>query len=105
MFDMKMFKQVQQMQKNLMKVQEELAQKTVEASAGGGVVKVVVAGNQEIKQIILDPSVVDANEVEMLQDLILAAINEGMRLAKEMSEQEIAKVTAGLNLPGMPKLF
>ncbi|MGE5557674.1 MAG: YbaB/EbfC family nucleoid-associated protein [Bacillota bacterium] len=105
MFDMKMLKQVQQMQQNLLKIQEELKERIVEASAGGGAVKASVSCGQELRSIVIDPSVVDPGDTEMLQDLIIAAVNEGLRLAKETSEREMGKAAAGLNLPGMPKLF
>ncbi len=98
-----MMKQVQKMQTKLLKVQEELGQKTVEATAGGGVVTVLVSGNQEVINVEIKPEVVDPEDIEMLQDLIVAAVNEGLRKAKEMVETELGKVTAGLNLP--PGLF
>jgi len=98
----KMMKQVQKMQAELKRVQEELASKTVEGTAGGGVVTVVVNGHQEIQQIKIDPAAVDPDDVEMLEDLILAAVNDGLRKAQELSAAEMQRVTGGLNLPGMP---
>ncbi|REJ35600.1 MAG: YbaB/EbfC family nucleoid-associated protein [Bacillota bacterium] len=100
----RMLKQVQKMQADMMRVQEELAQKTVEAAAGGGMVKVVANGHQEIVSIAIDPEAVDPEDVEMLQDMVLAAVNEALRSAKEMAADEMAKVTGGLNIPGMPGL-
>lgn len=97
----KMMKQVQQMQAKMAKLQEELADKTVEATAGGGVVKVVANGQQEIVDIKIDPTAVDPEDVEMLEDLILAAVNEALRKVQEMSTNEMSKLTGGLNIPGM----
>lgn len=98
-----LMKQAQKMQKEMEKVQAELAEKTVEASAGGGVVKVVATGNKEIKEIEINPEVLDPDDVEMLQDLILAAVNEALRMAEEMAGKEMGKVT-GMG-GGMPGLF
>lgn len=98
----KMMKQVQKMQAEMTRVQEGLAEKTVEATAGGGAVRVVVNGHNEIKDVQIDPAAVDPEDVEMLQDLVLLAVNEGIRLAQEMAAEEMAKVTGGLNIPGMP---
>ena len=100
----RMLKQVQKMQADMMRVQEELGGKTVEATAGGGMVKVVANGHQEIVSIAIDPEAVDPEDVEMLQDMVLAAVNEALRSAKEMAADEMAKVTGGLNIPGMPGL-
>lgn len=98
----KMMKQVQKMQADMARVQEEIGQKTVEATAGGGAVRVVVSGHQQVMEINIDPAAVDPQDVEMLQDLILTAVNEGLRLAQEMASNEMAKVTGGLNIPGLP---
>lgn len=97
----KMMKQVQKMQKQMKKLQEELEEKTVEATAGGGVVKAVVSGKKELVELKIDPDVVDPDDVEMLQDLVTAAINEAMRKAEEMMQSELSKLTGGLNLPGI----
>lgn len=97
----KMMKQVQQMQAKMAKLQEELAQKTLEATAGGGVVKVTANGKQEIVDINIDPSAVDPEDVEMLEDLILAAVNEALRQVQEMNANEMTKLTGGLNIPGL----
>jgi nucleoid-associated protein EbfC len=97
----KLMKQAQQMQAKMAKMQEELKEKTVEASAGGGVVKVVVNGKQELLDIKIDPEAIDPEDVEMLEDLILAAVNEGMHRITDMINEEMNKLTGGLNLPGM----
>lgn len=98
----KMMRQVQKMQADLAKVQEELEEKTVEGTAGGGVVTVVVNGHQALQAVKIEPEAVDPEDVEMLEDLVLAAVNDGLRKSKELSTSEIEKVTGGLNLPGMP---
>ncbi|MFP4017288.1 MAG: YbaB/EbfC family nucleoid-associated protein [Halanaerobiales bacterium] len=97
----KLMKQAQQMQAKMAKMQEELEEKTVEATAGGGVVKVVVNGKQELLDIQIDPDAVDPEDVEMLEDLILAAVNEGMRKVQDMVNSEMGKLTGGMNIPGM----
>jgi DNA-binding YbaB/EbfC family protein len=94
-------KQAQKMQAQIAKIQEELAQKTVEASAGGGMVSVVANGKQEIVSIKIEPEVVDPKDVEMLQDLVVAAVNEALRKAQEMVAEEMSKVTGGLQIPGL----
>lgn len=99
-----MLKQVQKMQQNMLKAQEEIAKMTVEGTAGGGTVKVVVTGDRRIQSITLSPEVVDPDDVEMLQDLILAAINDGMAKAEQMAEAEIKKVMPA-GLPRIPGLF
>lgn len=99
-----MLKQVQKMQQNMLKAQEEIAKMTVEASAGGGAVKVVVTGDRRIQAISIAKDVVDPDDVEMLQDLILAAITEGMNKAEEMSEAEMKKLMPG-GMPRLPGLF
>lgn len=95
-----MIKQAQKMQKDMMKVQEELEQRQIETSAGGGAVTVVVTGKKELVSINIKPEVVDPEDVEMLQDLILAAVNEAIRKAEEMVSGEMSKLTGGLGLPG-----
>ena len=90
-----------QMQQNMVKVQEELAEARVEGTAGGGAVKAVANGKQELVGITIDPSAVDPAEVEMLQDLIVAAVTEAQRAARELGEAKMAAVTGGLRLPGM----
>lgn len=97
----KMMKQVQKMQQDMMKLQEELAERIVESTAGGGAVKVVANGKNEIISIEIKPEAVDPEDVEMLQDLITAAVNEALRQAQEMVSQEMGKITGGLKIPGM----
>ena len=106
-FNMNIMKQVKQMADKMERMKEELGQKTVEASAGGGMVSVTVSGNQELMNIAIEKDVVDPGEVEMLQDLITAAVNEGLRKSKEMVSEEMSKLTGGLNIPGMnlPGMF
>jgi hypothetical protein len=94
-------KQAQKMQAQIAKVQEELADKTVEAAAGGGMVAVVVNGKQEILSIKIEPEVIDAQDKEMLQDLVVAAVNEGLRKSQEMVAEEMKKITGGLQIPGL----
>lgn len=96
-------KQVQKMQADMLKVQEELAEKMVTATAGGGAVKVEVTGKLEIKKVEIAPEA--AEDLEMLQDLIVAAVNEGIKNAQDMAAAEMAKVTGNLKIPGMPGLF
>lgn len=100
-------KQVQKMQAEMARVQQELEEKTVTASAGGGVVKVEVSGKLELKKIEISPEVVsaEADDLEMLQDLILAAVNEGFKNAQDMAAAEMAKVTGNIKIPGMPGMF
>jgi len=98
-------KQAQQFQARMAKLQEELGEKTVEASSGGGMVTVVVNGRQELVSIEIDPEVVDPQDTDMLQDLILAAVNEGLARAKDMVNEEMGKLTKSLNLPNIPGLF
>jgi hypothetical protein len=90
-----------QMQQEMLRVQQELAETHVDGSAGGGVVKAVVTGKGDLVGITIDPSAVDPADVEMLQDLIVAAINDALRTAKEIGEAKMAAVTGGLRLPGM----
>jgi len=97
-----LLKQAQQFQTKMAKLQEELAGRTVEASSGGGMVTVVANGRQEILPITIDPEVVDRDDIEMLQDLILAAVNDALGRAKSMVNDEMGKLTQGLNLPNIP---
>ena len=96
-----MLKQAQKMQEQMLKMQEELETKTYEASSGGGAVSVKISGKKELMEINLSESVVDPDDIEMLQDLIIAAVNEGLRKASESSENELGKLTGGLNIPGL----
>ena len=97
----KMMKQVQEMQKKMLQTQEELKNKTVEATAGGGVVKVTANGHNQILNVTIDPSAVDPDDVEMLQDLVTAAVNEALRKAQELMTKEMGKITGGMNIPGL----
>ena len=96
-----MMKQAQQLQSKMMKLQEELAEKSVESSSGGGMVKVTANGRQQILSIQIEKEVVDPDDVEMLQDLVLAAINDALAKAQEMVSSEMGKLTGGLNIPGL----
>ena len=96
-----MMKQVQKMQEDMQKVQEELEMQEYDASAGGGAVHVRVSGKKEVLSITLKPSVVDPEDIEMLQDLILIAVNEAMRSADEASSKSMGKMTGGMNIPGL----
>lgn len=96
-----MMKQMQKMQKQMEDMQAQLEEKEVEASSGGGAVTVLVNGKKELLSITIDESVVDSEDVEMLQDLVIAAVNEAMRKAEDMVNSEMKKVTGGLNIPGM----
>jgi len=100
-----LLKQAQQFQSKMAKLQEELGERTVEASAGGGMVTVTANGKQEILAIRIDREVIDPDEAEMLQDLILAAANDALSRAKEMVNEEMGKLTKGMNLPGLTSLF
>ncbi len=94
-------KQAQKMQEKMMRVQEELAGKTVEATAGGGMVTAVVNGKHELVTLKIEKEVVDPEDIEMLQDLVVAAVNEGVRRSQEMAAEEMSKITGGINIPGM----
>lgn len=96
-----MMKQAQKLQSKMMKLQEELADKTVETSAGGGMVRVVANGRQQVVSIAIDKEVVDPEDVEMLQDLVLAAVNDALAKAQEMVAAEMGKLTGGFNVPGL----
>jgi hypothetical protein len=89
------------MQQKMMKLQEEIAQKTLDASVGGGMVTVTVNGKSEVLRIKIEPQVVDPNDVEMLEDLIVAGVNEALRKAQEMMAEEMSKLTGGLKIPGL----
>ena len=96
-----MMKQAQQLQKQMVKMQEEIESARVEYSAGGGVVKVIVTGKMDVESIKIDPDVVDSEDVKMLQDLILSAINGGLAEAQEMASSTLGAITGGLNIPGL----
>jgi hypothetical protein len=94
-------KQAQKIQAQMARMQEELAGRTVEASAGGGMITVVANGKQEIISIKIEPEVIDASDREMLQDLVVAAVNEALRKSQEMVSEEMKKITGGLSIPGL----
>jgi DNA-binding YbaB/EbfC family protein len=96
-----MMKQAQKLQSKMLKLQEEMAEKTVETSSGGGMVKVIANGRQQILSIQLEKEVVDPEDVEMLQDLVVAAVNEALSKSQEMVSNEMSKLTGGLNIPGL----
>ncbi len=95
-----MMKQMQKMQRNMAKIQEELAQTPVEGTAGGGVVKVTVNGSNQVLSVELAPEVVDPDDIEMLQDLIVAAANDAINNAQKLSEERMGALTKGMKLPG-----
>ena len=97
--NMNMIKQAQKMQQDMLKAQEELESKTYEAGAGGGVVTATVSGKKELVSVAIDPEAVDPEDVEMLQDLIVAAVNEALRRASDDAASQMSKLTGGLNLP------
>ncbi|OQY04565.1 MAG: YbaB/EbfC family nucleoid-associated protein [Desulfobacteraceae bacterium 4572_123] len=96
-----MMKQAQKLQNKMLKMQEELAGKTVEASSGGGMVNVIANGRQQLVDIRIEKEVVDPDDVEMLQDLVLAAVNDALDKAQEMVSGEMGKLTGGMNIPGL----
>jgi DNA-binding YbaB/EbfC family protein len=96
-----MQRMVQQMQQEVLRIQTELESTIVDGSAGGGVVKAQVTGKQELVSVTIDPSAVDPSDVEMLQDLVVAAVNDALRASRELADQKMAAVTGGLRLPGM----
>lgn len=98
-------KQIEKMQAEVVKLHEELGEKTIEASAGGGTVKALVNGKQELVSLTIDPAAIDKDDAEILQDMIIAAVNQAMKQAKEMSEEAMAKLYGGFKIPGMPNLF
>jgi nucleoid-associated protein EbfC len=91
----------QQMQQEMLRVQGELEELKVDGSAGGGVVQAVVTGKQELVSVTIDPSAVDPGDVEMLQDLVVAAVNDALKASRQIGEEKMAAVTGGLRLPGM----
>lgn len=97
----KMIKQAKQVQEQIVKMQDELKQREVETSAGGGAITVRVNGKQELLSIKIKPEVVDPEDIEMLEDLVMAAVNEGIRQSQDMVSTEMAKITGGFNIPGL----
>jgi len=96
-----LLKKAQQLQEKMAKLQDELSEKTIETSAGGGMVTVIATGKQEIASIKIDPEVVNKEDVEMLEDLVLAAVNDALSQAKQMVSEEMTKLTGGVNIPGL----
>jgi DNA-binding YbaB/EbfC family protein len=96
-----LLKKAQQLQEKMAKLQEELSEKTVETSAGGGMVTVIATGKQEIASIKIDPEVVNQEDIEMLEDLVLAAVNDALFQAKQMVSEEMKKLTGGVTIPGL----
>jgi len=94
-------KQAQQMHAKISQLQEEMAEKTIEVSSGGGMVNIVINGKQQVVTIRIDPEVVNREDIEMLQDLIVAAVNEAIRKSQEMMAEEMKKITGGLSIPGL----
>lgn len=94
-------KMIQQMQNRMMKIQEELEQAVVQGTSGGGVVTVEVSGQREMKSIKIDPSAVDPEDVEMLEDLVLAAVTDAMDKAAKMNEEKMGALTGGMKIPGL----
>ena len=101
----KMLKQVQKMQQDMAKAQDGLAEQIVEATVGGGAVHVKANGKMEILSITIKKEVVDPEDIEMMQDLILSAVNEALRKAQDVSQETMSKITGGMNLPKIPGLF
>jgi nucleoid-associated protein EbfC len=101
----KMMKQVQEMQRKMAEAQEQLADETVEASAGGGMVTVIMNGALEVREVRISPEAVDPDDVEMLQDLVTAAANEALRSAQALASEKMGGATGGLDLPNIPGLF
>ena len=94
-------KQAQMMQKRMAQLQEELAARQVEATAGGGMVKAVVTCKQQLVSLSIDPKAVDPDDVEMLQDLVVAAVSEALKQSQKLADEEMGKITGGLNIPGL----
>ena len=94
-------KQAQMMKKRMEQMQQELEERRIEASAGGGMVKAVVSGKQQLISLTIDPKAVDPDDVEMLQDLVVAAVSEALKQSQKLSEEEMGKITGGLNIPGL----
>ncbi len=92
---------LQQMQERLLKAQEELGNETVEGTAGGGAVKIVMSGHQKVQSVTIDPEVVDPEDVEMLQDLVAAAVNEAVNKSHELASKRLGSVTGGMKIPGL----
>lgn len=96
-----LLRQAQVMQNKIAKLQQEMGERTYEAASGGGMVKAEVSGRQELRRLVIDPKALEGGDVEMLQDLILAAVNEAARIARESMEREMNAISGGIRLPGM----
>jgi DNA-binding YbaB/EbfC family protein len=96
-----MMKQAQKMQAKMADMQEELKSETLEASAGGGMVRVVITGDMIIRELAIDPAAIDPDDLEMLQDMIAAAVNEAIRSAQELASRRMGEITGGMNVPGL----
>jgi DNA-binding YbaB/EbfC family protein len=96
-----MIRQAQQLQQKMAKIQEELETSTVEASSGGGMVKAVITGKQTVASITIDPQAVDPEDVELLEEMVMAAVNEGLQKAQDLASQKMSAITGGLNIPGL----
>jgi len=94
-------KQMQQMQARLAKIQEELGEETVEASVGGGMVKIVMTGHQHVESVTIDPEALDPDDVETIQDLMVAAFNEALKSSQDLAAQRLSAVTGGMKIPGL----
>ncbi len=101
MMNRNLLRQAQQLQKQMQKLQEELESATVEATAGGGVVKAVVSGKMRLESLAIDPQAVDPQDVQMLQDLVMAAVNEALQKAQELAAQKMSALTGGMKIPGL----
>lgn len=96
-----MMKQAQKMQAKMAEMQEQLKSETLEASAGGGMVRVVITGDLQIREIAIDPAAIDPDDAEMLQDMVAAAVNEAIRSAQELAGRRMGEITGGMNIPGL----
>ncbi len=96
-----MMRQAQQLQQRFAKLQEELEQATVEATSGGGMVKAVVTGKQTVTSITIDPEAVDPDDVEVLEEMVMAAVNEALQKSQDLAQQKMAAITGGMNIPGL----
>lgn len=99
--DQRMMRQLQDMQKKMMKAQEDLANETVTATAGGGAVTIEMNGHHKVMAVTIDPDAVDPEDVETLQDMLLAALNQALEKAQDMASKKMSAITGGLNIPGM----
>jgi DNA-binding YbaB/EbfC family protein len=96
-----MMKQAQKMQAKMAEMQEQLKSETLEASAGGGMVRVVITGDMQVRELHIDPAAIDPDDVDMLQDMVAAAVNEAIRSAQELASRRMGEITGGMNVPGL----